>query len=342
MWRRAHNQDASPNIKIVLLISLPCLPHSQDSSLHCSHETALKLSGTKNLQTIASLLRVVEILLLRDPQQTLTKRDIYYKDTTLFGKQYRVDLIIQGLISTLNVPRDSLGITSSPKGLIYEHCQDCGSAPLMITPSLIYEKRMANRDLKLIIVVEKEAVFHTLTQTCHLWNQDLPPIIIITGKGYPDHYTMHMVHTLSSGLHESRTLALVDYDPYGLDIALRYKLGCSSVVDRESTKCESLRLLGVKRGQLDKYSDQSLADKSRLKLNAGASKRLVGVISKAKSCGWVEMVEAADEMMAAGFGTEIESLYGHETENLVKFIKLELAKQLSITSTSRIDHRGKD
>lgn len=292
-------------------------------------ESVLKLSSARNLQTIAALLRVAEILLLRDPHQTLTKRDIYYRDTALFKRQDRVDLIINGLSSTLNVPRDFLGVTSSPKGLLYEYApsQGLASGPTIIAPPLVAKSCLASGTPGLVVVVvEKEAVFHTLLQTCPLWSQHLPAVALVTGKGYPDHLTLCLVHQLSArSMGPTTMVALVDYDPYGLDIALRYRLGTYATADCEHTRCDRLQLLGIKRGQLDRYRDQTVLDRSRLGLNEMASKRLLGVIARAKSCGWLELAEAADEMRAAGFGTEIESLYEHSTDALIQFMRTELA-----------------
>ncbi|KAH8083802.1 Spo11/DNA topoisomerase VI subunit A [Cristinia sonorae] len=60
--------------------------------------------------------------------------------------------------------------------------------------------------------------------------------IIITGKGYPDVATRQLVCTLADNLPASVSImALVDADPYGIDILSVYKYGSAAMSHEHST-----------------------------------------------------------------------------------------------------------
>lgn len=99
-------------------------------------------------------------------------------------------------------------------------------------------------DAKFLLVVEKEATFQTLTETGNFaqnWN-----CIIITGKGYPDVNTRHLVRLIWSFL-QIPVLALVDGDPFGFDIYCQYKYGSISLAyDSLNLTIPQMRLIGIR------------------------------------------------------------------------------------------------
>lgn len=84
---------------------------------------------------------------------------------------------------------------------------------------------------------------------CHLSIGNHPAIpgrgLLITGKGYPDMATRYLVNYLANILSLSiPILALVDGDPYGLDILSIYKYGSQSL-QHENAKLSAERVQGA-------------------------------------------------------------------------------------------------
>ncbi|KAL5528301.1 SPO11 [Sanghuangporus sanghuang] len=192
-------------------------------------------------------------------ESPMTKRDLYYRDVTLFKSQTKVDTLVDDLAATFAINRSNLNIRASSKGLF------CGSALSIhlcdgsvisghdTEPSLIphaqdvaeYEIR---EDISWILVVEKDAVFQTLRGSSLTNNPALSgPGILITGKGYPDLATRQLVKTFSDNMPEkTRILALVDADAYGLDIVSVYKYGSARMYhENDSLAAERLEWIGV-------------------------------------------------------------------------------------------------
>ncbi|KJA20085.1 hypothetical protein HYPSUDRAFT_839020 [Hypholoma sublateritium FD-334 SS-4] len=196
----------------------------------------------------------------------MTKRDIYYRDVSLFKTQKVVDSLVDDIAATFMLERSDLNIRSSSKGLI------CGSG-LSITllsgeviccndteGSLIpagedVEAFSVDDTVAWVLLVEKEAVFQTLCRLQICTNKSLPgPGILITGKGYPDVATRHIVKSLSDALpRRIPVMALVDGDPYGLDILSVYKYG-SRGMQHENDKLAARRIkwLGIWASELER------------------------------------------------------------------------------------------
>ncbi|EAU91152.2 Spo11 [Coprinopsis cinerea okayama7 len=128
-----------------------------------------------------------------------TKRDIYYKDVALFGRQSVVDTLVDDLAATWGTQRCDLNVPSNiPAG---EDIESFG----------------VDEDIAWVLVVEKE-----LTAT--------------KGKGYPDIATRHLVKSLGDALPKHVALAaLVDCDPYGIDILSVYRYGSQSMRHENDT-----------------------------------------------------------------------------------------------------------
>ncbi|KAF8800283.1 DNA topoisomerase IV, alpha subunit [Phlegmacium glaucopus] len=196
-----------------------------------------------------------------------TKRDIFYQDVALFKTQKVVDTLVDDLAATFELERSDLNIRSSSKGLI------CGSGltiTLISGESLIghdtegtlipagedIESFSVDEDVAWILIVEKEAVFQTLCRL-QLTKHDLMPGsgIIITGKGYPDVATRHIVKSLADALPRSvPVLGIVDADPYGLDILSVYKYGSKSM-QHENDKLATARIkwLGLWASEVESF-----------------------------------------------------------------------------------------
>ncbi|KAF9462276.1 Spo11/DNA topoisomerase VI subunit A [Collybia nuda] len=192
----------------------------------------------------------------------VTKRDIYYKDVPLFKKQRVVDDLVDDVAATFGLGRSDLNIRATSKGLV------CGSGLTIclqsgevLHGSLIpvgedIETFRLDEDVTWVLIVEKDAVFQTLCRLNLVNNHSLPGRgIIITGKGYPDVATRHLVKSLADALPmRIPIVALVDGDPHGLDILSVYKYG-SQRLRHESNKLAAMRVkwLGLWASELERF-----------------------------------------------------------------------------------------
>ncbi|KAI5123661.1 hypothetical protein M0805_001691 [Coniferiporia weirii] len=211
-------------------------------------------------KTPAQLLRVVgEAHGALISQSPITKRDLFYRDVSLFKGQGTVDTLVDDLAATFSLNRSDLNIRASSKGLY------CGSAltihlyngstlvghdteSSLIPPAQDVAKFEINDDIAWILIVEKDAVFQTLRSaglTSH--PSILGPGLLITGKGYPDLATRQLVKSLSDNMPETtRILILVDADAYGIDIVSVYKYGSISMRhESESLAADRIEWIGV-------------------------------------------------------------------------------------------------
>lgn len=121
------------------------------------------------------------------------------------------------------------------------------------------------------VVVEKDAVFHTIKQDYGYLRNALGPFCLVTvhfsaclhqGKGYPDKATLDFL----KGFPEPFSIfVLVDYDPHGLEIFWQY---------RKQVNCRRLGLSYEDIGRFNEHSAQRLrltcADSKKAKSMLGA------------------------------------------------------------------------
>ncbi|KAI0342034.1 DNA topoisomerase IV, alpha subunit [Trametopsis cervina] len=213
---------------------------------------------------LAQVLRVMDLMheaLCNDTPTT--KRDMFYKDVALFGSQAVVDKLVDDIAATLNVARWDLNVRASAKGLfcgsglaIHLHNTDVvrgnNLEGALIPPSEDISRFEVDGNLSWVLIVEKEAVFQTL---CHLNFVNYPalpgPGLIITGKGYPDVATRQLVASLARNLPRSVPIvAVVDGDPYGIDILSVYKYGSSSMSYQDDLDAPRIRWGGIMASEL--------------------------------------------------------------------------------------------
>lgn len=156
----------------------------------------------------------------------VTKRDIFYHDTALFGSQSTVDRIVDELADILGVlKRSHTGVVAASKGLFGGgHIRvelflpfASGAEVEAISGSHVRETLIPDVDtiqritttsgdgnddapsdpsVKWLLIVEKEAVFKKLMQyqvTRRLQRQGVGHGVLVTGKGYPDLLTKEFV-----------------------------------------------------------------------------------------------------------------------------------------------------
>ncbi|CDR40623.1 hypothetical protein NBRC10512_008098 [Rhodotorula toruloides] len=214
--------------------------------------------GAKEL---ACLLRLVELVLegLRD-EKVSTKRDLYYRDVALFGKQTIVDSLIDNLAATLDVRRSELNVVAAAKGLVAgtiklvmkDRTVQNGPEQSVLIPTAQTLESVEADAAEWLLVIEKEAVFQSLASSPILNDLELGNGVILTGKGYPDIATRDLLKLLSDSYPSLPLFALVDSDPHGLDILSTYRFGSAALShDSANLAVPRLEWLGVKGTEWD-------------------------------------------------------------------------------------------
>ncbi|OTB01709.1 hypothetical protein M426DRAFT_265630 [Hypoxylon sp. CI-4A] len=188
--------------------------------------------------------------------QIITKRNIYYQNPDLFGRQQYVDNLVDDVAFTFGVGRDALNIVAAYKGLIAGGVtitsslnteMDCSSDNNgILIPRADTIRRIDLREVQWILVIEKEATFRGLAASRYSETSTVGMGVIVTGKGYPDLATRQFLHLLHSTVPQVPILALVDFDPSGIEIMLTYKYGSRSLSHEQNVTVPGLLWLGPK------------------------------------------------------------------------------------------------
>uniref|UniRef100_A0A3B3QZ17 DNA topoisomerase (ATP-hydrolyzing) n=1 Tax=Paramormyrops kingsleyae TaxID=1676925 RepID=A0A3B3QZ17_9TELE len=195
--------------------------------LHMGSDTAVNIVRSdcpSSIGRFASTLKVLStVYKLVQSNTYATKRDIYYNDTQLFGSQRTVDSVVDDISCMLKIPRRSLHVLATSKGLISgDLCyqeedgtkMNCKSSLTAVSVSSnVYGIKNIVSSAKFILIVEKDATFQRLLDD--EFGSKTSPCIMITGKGVPDINSRLMVRKLWDTLHIP-ILALVDADPHGI------------------------------------------------------------------------------------------------------------------------------
>ncbi|XP_040844125.1 meiotic recombination protein SPO11 isoform X3 [Ochotona curzoniae] len=244
---------------------------------HCTMRK-IKSDSLTSVQKFALILKVLSMIYkLAQSNTYATKRDIYYTDSKLFGSQTVVDSIINDISCMLKVPRRSLHILSTSKGLIAGdlsyveedgtkvHCT-CG-ATVAAVPSNI----QGIQNARFLLIVEKDATFQRLLDDNFC--SRMSPCIMVTGKGVPDLNTRLLVKKLWDTFHMPM-FTLVDADPYGIEIMCIYKYGSLTMsFEAHHLTVPAIRWLGllpsdIKRLNLPKDSLIPLTKQDLIKLDS--------------------------------------------------------------------------
>ncbi|XP_022089944.1 meiotic recombination protein SPO11-like [Acanthaster planci] len=223
--------------------------------------TEVRFDAVNSVKKFGITLRVIAMCYKLVQSNTFsTKRDLYYKDTELFGSQSTLDDILKNICCMLNVPRRSLHVLATSKGFIAGDLKftevngnrvDCSTSKTgMLIPAHVQDICNVRSRARFVLVVEKDATFQKLLDDGMLG--DMWPCILITGKGFPDVNTRLMVRRLWDDL-QIPILGLVDADPHGLEILCVYKFGSKSMsYESHSLTVPCIRWLGVLPSDIDR------------------------------------------------------------------------------------------
>ncbi|KAM3962791.1 meiotic W68 [Aphomia sociella] len=260
---------------------------------------------------IVFVLTKVHELLLKN--LVVTRRELFYQNVMRFRNQVNLDIAVRDVCCLLETPPWSLGIVATAKGLIagpLTICSrdgtvfDCTMLGGTLIPQDIEGIKEFKSSAKYILVVEKDAIFQKLLDEGALIR--LGPVIIITGKGYPDICTRQLLSRLCNEL-RLKAIALVDADPHGFEIFLTYKYGSLAQSHLSSSlACTSLTLLGARVHDVSTLAP----NEARLKLTELDRRKLTALIKRPylQTNTGSRIKQELSVMLSSGVKAEIEAL----------------------------------
>ncbi|KAK3707623.1 endodeoxyribonuclease [Vermiconidia calcicola] len=230
----------------------------------------------------------------------LSKRDIYYRDPALFGKQAHVDRYVDDVAFTFGVQRSKLNVTAVAKGLIagaINICRRDGSIVEassdregMLVPSLRDVLSINMTAVRWILVVEKEATFRSIAAST-FWDMISAQGVMLTAKGYPDIASRAFLRLLSSpsprnGFASPPVYGLVDFDPDGLAIFSIYKHGSIRLAHENADLCvPQMQWLGLRREHMMIGGNDLHASQGLLSLTARDRRKAIKMLERCATPG---------------------------------------------------------
>lgn len=335
---------------------------NRDRTNNGSEPSALSRKFCLTVRVMAMLMQ------LRQDGLRMSIRELFYTQSTVFRTQREMVSILQEICASAGVPRHSLGLSVSGKGLAsgcfcvaqsLDWKGNDGTAAFQTDPMQIpgFEEEISamhieNRGARCILVIEKEAVFRSLV--ARHFPTSIFPCILVTGCGFPDHPTRFFVRHCRRSL-RLPAFGLFDCNPFGIRILETYR-GSS-----RTSKPSQLRALrpedahffrrGPARGQdvfevawLGIRFSQALRSNMvpealRIPLSAHDRRHLDSMIGQLRACrdDWqhpfdgemVELLQETQLMAAHGWKCEIEALASFRDPRLLDdFVARELAFRL--------------
>ncbi|MBN1330744.1 MAG: hypothetical protein JXA54_14830 [Candidatus Heimdallarchaeota archaeon] len=222
-----------------------------------------KWDDISTVKKFTAQLRVLQIIHeLLEQNIHGSKREVFYTDVSLFEDQNRgSDPLIEDCAVMLGTYRKNVHVTANDRGLVVgrlsylDHgdlidCTKQGSSGKNVNPMQDHITNMES-DAEFILLVEKQAAFLRLAEDKFY---ERYPCIILTGSGQPNVGTRIFLRRISHDL-QLPVLAIMDSDPFGLDILRVYGLG-SKALSYESYELATpnIQWLGVRPSDLDKYN----------------------------------------------------------------------------------------
>ncbi|XP_050530565.1 meiotic recombination protein SPO11 [Daktulosphaira vitifoliae] len=185
----------------------------------------------------------------------ITTRELYYGNTELFENDYNVRKALVNISCLLNTFSWNLGLQLSSTGLVAGNLSIYMKDGKILDCSKMIEGIQIPQDIlsivnlktnaKYILVIEKDASFQKIIKEKIINKQNECDFILVTGKGYPDINTRLFVKILSININLP-ILALVDANPFGIEIMCIYRFGSNSMCHQnDMLSVPSIKWLGV-------------------------------------------------------------------------------------------------
>ncbi|XP_028266284.1 meiotic recombination protein SPO11 [Parambassis ranga] len=300
------NRSSWANISFESAIGL------QMSSRHSV--TTIRSDSPVSVTKFAQILKILSVIYrLVQSNSYATKRDIYYNNTQLFRSQTTVDNIVDDISCMLKVPRRSLHVLATSKGLISgDLCYleedgtriDCQSSSAAVpVSSHIAGIRNIVSSAKFVLIVEKDATFQRLLDDDFCTR--FFPCIMITGKGVPDVNSRLMVRKLWDTLHIP-IFALVDADPHGIEIMCIYKYGSVAMsFEAHSLTVPSVMWLGLLPSDLQRLR---VPEEALIPLTRRDENKLCSLLKRPYITSQTDWQKELELMQQSKLKAEIQSL----------------------------------
>jgi meiotic recombination protein SPO11 len=300
------------------------VPSRSSSNVIYDEESDLLLLGQNYLERkwddigtvkkFTAQLRILEIIhSLLNENVHGSKREVYYMDVDLFEKdQNRSDTLIEDAAVMLGTYRKNIHVTANDRGLVVGRvsyldngdlidCTKQGSGGKNVNPMQDHITNLES-DAEFILVVEKQAAFLRLAEDKFY---EKYPCVILTGSGQPNVATRIFLRRMSQEL-DLPVFAVMDSDPYGLDILRVYGLG-SKALSYESYELATpnIKWLGVRPSDLDKYN---LPESTKLNMSKADISRANAMMEERFIKNRPEWIKELKLMVSTGKKAEIQAL----------------------------------
>jgi DNA topoisomerase-6 subunit A len=214
---------------------------------------------------------------LLDEEMESTIRGMYYATLSNVGdeknkqkfwnNQDNSDDAIKAVELLTGIPREEFSVTSKPKGMISGPIKlrvggdiiDCnlGSrSTSQLIPTIISDVQIDDVKADFVMVVEKDTVLSNIRKSGFIQKYNA---ILMTGSGEPDRATRMMVKMLNERW-KKPVVIFADADPWGLGIALRYKIGSESLsYDSDRLVTPDAQVLGMMFSDIYEYNIPEVA-----------------------------------------------------------------------------------
>jgi DNA topoisomerase VI subunit A len=214
---------------------------------------------------------------LLDDEMESTIRGMYYATLSTVGddsfkqkfwnSQENSDDAIKAVELLTGVPREEFSVTSKPKGMISGpitlrvggdviDCNLGSRATSQVIPTNIRDLEIIDVKANFVMVVEKDTVLNNIRKSGFIQKYNA---ILLTGSGEPDRATRMMVKTLNE-VWKKPVVIFTDADPWGLGIALRYKIGSESLsYDSDRLVTPDAKVLGMMFSDIYEYNIPEVA-----------------------------------------------------------------------------------
>ena len=235
-------------------------------------------NSTKKIPTFSQYLVMANaIRKLVDEEMESTIRGMYYATLSTVGdeknkekfwrSQEDSDDAIKAVELITGIPREEFSVTSKPKGMISGpitlsvggdiiDCNLGSRATSQLIPTNISDVEIVDVKADLVMVVEKDTVLNNIRKSGFIQKYNA---ILMTGSGEPDRATRMMVKTLNEKW-KKPVVIFADADPWGLGIALRYKIGSESLsYDSDRLVAPNAKVLGMMFSDIYDYNIPEVA-----------------------------------------------------------------------------------
>ena len=266
-------KDISKNITVERMPVLDVPKIGYDNTIW-SEEKRMLTIGSKKVQVSPDSIKKIPtfsqylvmanaVRKLLDEEMESTIRGMYYATLSTVGddrikqkfwnSQENSDDAIKAVELLTGVPREEFSVTSKPKGMISGpitlrvggdviDCSLGSRATSQLIPTNIRDLEIIDVKADFIMVVEKDTVLNNIRKSGFIQKYNA---ILLTGSGEPDRATRMMVKTLNE-VWKKPVVIFADADPWGLGIALRYKIGSESLsYDSDRLVTPDVKVLGM-------------------------------------------------------------------------------------------------